>query len=216
MSRSVADAKVMLWGSQIGAVSWVEEQSLGYFQFDPDFIFSGIELSPLKMPLVNIPYSFSALPKEAFKGLPGMLADALPDKYGNRLIDVWLAEDERALESFTPVERLCYVGTRGMGALEFHPVLKRTAGQPSEVDFSRLVTLANQVLDERSNLTGRLTSSDDAAALENILQVGTSAGGARAKAVLAWHPETGEFRSGQLDVGSGLSLIHISEPTRPY
>jgi len=194
----------MLWGSQIGAVSWVEEQSLGYFQFDPDFIFSGIELSPLKMPLVNIPYSFSALPKEAFKGLPGMLADALPDKYGNRLIDVWLAEDERALESFTPVERLCYVGTRGMGALEFHPVLKRTAGQPSEVDFSRLVTLANQVLDERSNLTGRLTSSDDAAALENILQVGTSAGGARAKAVLAWHPETGEFRSGQLDVGSGF------------
>ena len=204
MSQSVSDAKVMLWGSQIGAVTWVEEQSLGYFQFDPEFASSGIELSPLKMPLANIPYSFSALPKEAFKGLPGMLADALPDKYGNRLIDAWLAENERAPESFTPVERLCYVGPRGMGALEFYPVLKRNAGQTSEVDFSRLVALANRVLDERTHLSGKLTTGDNASGLEEILQVGTSAGGARAKAVLAWHPETGEFRSGQLDVDSGF------------
>jgi len=204
VSKSDIDATVMLWGSQIGAVTWVENQSLGYFQFDPEFLFSGIELSPLKMPLENLPYSFPALPREAFKGLPGMLADVLPDKYGNRLIDAWLAEDERAPESFTPVERLCYVGTRGMGALEFHPVVKRTAGQTSEVDFSRLVALANRVLDERSHLSGKLTNSDNAGELENILQVGTSAGGARAKAVLAWHPETGEFRSGQLDVGSGF------------
>ena len=204
MSASISDAKVMLWGSQIGAVSWQEEQSLAYFQFDPDFIHSGIELSPLKMPLANIPYSFPALSREAFKGLPGLLADVLPDKYGNRLIDVWLAENERAPEIFTPVERLCYVGTRGMGALEFHPMVKRTAGQTSEVDFSRLIALANRVLDERFHLSGKLTNSDNAAELENILQVGTSAGGARAKAVLAWHPETGEFRSGQLDVDSAF------------
>ncbi len=204
MSASVPDAKVMLWGSQIGAVSWVEDQSLGYFQFNPDFISSRIELSPLKMPLANTPYSFPALPTEAFKGLPGMLADVLPDKYGNRLIDAWLAEDERAPESFTPVERLCYVGTRGMGALEFYPVIKRSAGQTSEVDFSRLVALANRVLNERTNLSGKLTNSDNTAELENILQVGTSAGGARAKAVLAWHPETGEFHSGQLDVAAGF------------
>lgn len=204
MSQSISDAKVMLWGSQVGAVTWVEEQSLGYFQFDPEFVSSGIELSPLKMPLAKIPYSFSALPREAFKGLPGLLADVLPDKYGNRLIDAWLAEDERAPESFTPVERLCYVGTRGMGALEFNPVVKRDAGQTSEVDFSRLVALANRVLDERSDLSGKLTGSDNANELEDILQVGTSAGGARAKAVLAWHPETGEFRSGQIGVGSGF------------
>ena len=204
MSQSISDAKVMLWGTQVGAVTWVDEQSLGYFQFAPEFLSSGIELSPLTMPLTMAPYAFPALPREAFKGLPGLLADVLPDKYGNRLIDAWLAENERAPESFTPVERLCYVGTRGMGALEFSPVVKRNSSGSSKVDFSRLVSLANRVLDERSLLHGTLATNDNAAELEEILQVGTSAGGARAKAVLAWHPETGEFRSGQLDVSDGF------------
>ena len=204
MSDVVSTAKVQLWGTQIGAVTWVEEESLGYFQFAPEFLASGIELSPLNMPLAEVPYAYPALPRESFKGLPGLLADVLPDKFGNRLIDAWLAEQGRSPESFTPVERLCYVGTRGIGALEFHPVINRSAGRTTEVNLSRLVTLANQVLDERINLSGKLTSQGGADALEEILQVGTSAGGARAKAVLAWHPQTGEFRSGQVDAGEGF------------
>ncbi|MFT5896957.1 MAG: serine/threonine-protein kinase HipA [bacterium] len=204
MSQAVSTAKVMLWGTQVGAVTWVEEQSLGYFQYAFDFLSSGIELSPLIMPLAEAPYSYPALPRDAFKGLPGLLADVLPDKFGNRLIDAWLAEDGRTPNSFTPVERLCYVGKRGMGALEFDPAIKPNANRSTEVDLSRLVNLANQVLDERSNLSGKLTGRGSAEALEDILQVGTSAGGARAKAVLAWHPTTGEFRSGQLDAELGF------------
>ncbi len=204
MSQQVTDAKVMLWGTQVGAVTWVKEQSLGYFQFAPDFIPSGIELSPITMPLAQTTYAFPALPRDAFKGLPGLLADVLPDKYGNRLINAWLAEDGRAPDSFTPLERLCYVGTRGMGALEFDPDIKRKAGRSGEVDFARLVELANRVLDERLNLSGQLTSADNTKEFEDILQVGTSAGGARAKAVLAWNPETDAFRSGQIDAGLGF------------
>lgn len=204
MSETVSTAKVMLWGTQVGAVSWVEEQSLGYFQYASDFLNSGIQLAPLKMPLTETPYVFPALSRESFKGLPGLLADVLPDKFGNRLIDAWLSEDGREPNSFTPVERLCYVGERGMGALEFEPVVKPNANRSLELDLSRLVTLANKVLDERSSLSGRLSSNNSAEALEEILQVGTSAGGARAKAVLAWHPESGEFRTGQLDAELGF------------
>lgn len=203
MSTAVPTAKVMLWGTQVGAVTWVEKESLGYFQYAPEFLSSGIELSPLMMSLRDAPYSYPALSREAFKGLPGMLADVLPDKFGNRLIDAWLAEQGRASNSFTPVERLCYVGNRGMGALEFDPVLKPTYNGSTQLDLSRLVSLANEVLDERSHLSGRLIGSDSSEALEEILQVGTSAGGARAKAVLAWHPSTGEFRSGQIDADLG-------------
>ena len=206
MSDSVTTAKVMLWGTQVGAVSWVEEQSLGYFQFAPDFIPSTIELSPLKMPLSETPYSYPALPFEAFKGLPGLVADVLPDKFGNRLIDAWLAEEGRTPASFSPVERLCYVGTRGMGALEFEPAIDSKSQQSQAVDLSRLVDLANRVLDERAQLSGMLVdgNENESSNLEDILQVGTSAGGARAKAVLAWHPRSGEFRSGQVDAGTGF------------
>ena len=200
----MATARVKLWGTQVGAVTWVEEQSLAYFQYDPDFIPSAIELSPLSMPLSDFPYSYPALPWDAFKGLPGMLADVLPDKFGNRLIDAWLAEQGRLPNSFSPVERLCYVGTRGMGALEFYPIIENRSKRSLQVDLASLVELANQVLNERLHLTGSLANDEGQHALEDILQVGTSAGGARAKAVLAWHPETGEFRSGQIDAGAGF------------
>lgn len=205
MSEADSTAKVMLWGTQIGAVTWVERESLAYFEYAPDFLRSGIELSPLTMPLARQTYRFPALPKEAFKGLPGLLADVLPDKFGNRLIDTWLAEEGRTPGSFNSVERLCYVGTRGMGALEFFPETRGgRRSRSSQLEISRLVALANKVLDERSRLIGTLNDSDSTEDLEDILQVGTSAGGARAKAVLAWHPETGEFRSGQIETGQGF------------
>ncbi|MVO17990.1 type II toxin-antitoxin system HipA family toxin [Rhodobacteraceae bacterium CY05] len=198
----MTDASVVLWGRRIGAVSWDQARSLGVFQYDPEFVGAGIEVAPLKMPVREAPYEFSALGKETFKGLPGMLADALPDKFGNRLIDAWLAETGRSVESFSPVDRLCYIGNRGIGALEFQPTVRKvTKSKKLEVD--QLLSLANRVLNERENLTGQLGGEDDADALEDILSVGTSAGGARAKAVLAWNRKTGEFRSGQVKVSEG-------------
>ena len=198
----MTDASIILWGRRIGAVSWVEARALGIFQYDPAFVGAGIEVAPLKMPVREAPYEFPALPKETFKGLPGMLADALPDKFGNRLIDAWLAETGRSAGRFSPVDRLCYIGNRGIGALEFEPTVRK-ATRSKKLEVAQLVDLANRVLSERENLAGRLGGEDDAEALEDILSVGTSAGGARAKAVLAWNRDTGEFRSGQVQVDEG-------------
>ena len=198
----MTDASIVLWGRRIGAVSWDEARALGIFQYDPAFVGAGIEVAPLKMPVREAPYEFPALPKETFKGLPGMLADALPDKFGNRLIDAWLAETGRSVDRFSPVDRLCYIGNRGIGALEFEPTVRK-ATRSKKLEVAQLVDLANRVLSERENLAGRLGGEDDADALEDILSVGTSAGGARAKAVLAWNRDTGEFRSGQVKVDEG-------------
>ena len=199
----MTDANVILWGRRIGAVSWDEMRSLGVFQYDPAFVSAGIGVAPLKMPAREAPYEFPALNRETFRGLPGMLADALPDRFGNRLIDAWLAETGQGPDTFNPVDRLCYIGRRGIGALEFEPALRKQT-RAKKLIVARLVDLANQVLDERENLFGRLGGENDAEALEDILSVGTSAGGARAKAVLAWNPITGEFRSGQLDADEGF------------
>jgi len=199
----VTDANVLLWGRRIGAVSWDETRSLGVFQYDPAFVGAGIDVAPLKVPVREAPYEFPALNRESFRGLPGMLADALPDRFGNRLIDAWLAETGRSPEDFNPVDRLCYIGRRGIGALEFEPALRKQT-RAKKLEVARLVDLANRVLDERANLFGRLGGENDAEDLEDILSVGTSAGGARAKAVLAWNPQTGEFRSGQLDADEGF------------
>ena len=199
----MTDANVVLWGTRIGAVSWDETRSLGVFQYDPAFVDAPIEVAPLKMPAREAPYEFPALNKETFRCLPGMLADALPDKFGNRLIDAWLAATGKSPEAFNPVDRLCYIGRRGIGALEFEPALRKQT-RAKKLEIARLVDLANRVLDERANLAGVLDGENDTEALEDILSVGTSAGGARAKAVLAWNPTTGEFRSGQLDAEAGF------------
>ena len=199
----MTDANVVLWGRRIGAVSWDEARALGVFQYDPDFVGAGIEVSPLTMPARETPYEFPALNWDTFRGLPGMLADALPDRFGSRLIDVWLAETGKSPESFNSVDRLCYTGRRGIGALEFEPAHRRST-RAKKLEIDRLVELANRALDERAHLAGRLGGEKDAEALEDILSVGTSAGGARAKAVLAWNPKTGEFRSGQLEADEGF------------
>ncbi|MFT6397392.1 MAG: serine/threonine-protein kinase HipA [Bradymonadia bacterium] len=155
----MTSARVNLWGTTVGAVMWVPDRELGVFQFQPDFLTSGIQLSPLMMPLAEFPYEFPALPRNTFKGLPGLLADSLPDKYGNAVIDAWLAEQGRTAASFHSVERLCYLGSRGMGALEFEP---QTIGPPSRagvVEVDALVALANRVLDERSEVGGAFRGS---------------------------------------------------------
>ena len=199
----MTDASINLWGRRIGAVSWDNARAVGVFQYDPAFVSAGIELSPVVMPVREAPYAFPAIGRDAFKGLPGLLADALPDSFGNVLIDVWLAETGRNAESFNPVDRLCYIGTRGIGALEFEPA-DRGRDPPRAIEIAQLVEFANRVLDERVRLAGRLSGGNDWPALEDILSVGTSAGGARAKAVLAWNPRTGELRSGQVDTAAGF------------
>ena len=184
-------------------MSWDAARGLAVFQYDPRFSSAGIEVSPIVMPVREAAYTFPELGVEAFKGLPGLLADALPDRYGNALIDVWLAETGRAAEDFNPVDRLCYIGRRGVGALEFEPGLRRQ-DRMRRIEIAQLVELANRALEQRGRLAGRLGGRDDSGALEDILSVGTSAGGARAKAVLAWNRETREFRSGQLEHGDGF------------
>jgi serine/threonine-protein kinase HipA len=198
-------ARVLLWSRDIGAVTWLPDRGLGVFQYTPEFAGSGIEVAPTMMPLTDTPYEFPSLSRETFRGLPGLLADSLPDKFGNTLINAWLSARGREPGSFTPVERLCYTGTRGMGALEFRPLMNEATGGPRKVEIDALVALANRVLDDRIALEGKLAGEDDSRAIEDILRVGTSAGGARAKAVLAWNPDTGEFRSGQAPARDGFS-----------
>jgi len=201
----VTNATVRLWGRDIGAVSWLHDRGHAVFQYMPDFARSGIQLAPFLMPASTEPFEFPALPKDAFKGLPGLLADSLPDKFGNALIDAWLVTQGRPAETFNPVERLCYIGTRAMGALEFQPSLSTGLARSRKVEVDALAHLANDVLNRRQQLAGVLMGEDDRHHLEDILRVGTSAGGARAKAVLSWNPQTGEFHSGQVQPGEGFS-----------
>jgi serine/threonine-protein kinase HipA len=192
-------AEVRLWGSQIGAVSMPERSRAAVFQYDPGFLASGIEVAPLTMPLRANPYTFPALNPESFHGLPGLLADSLPDRYGHALIDAWLAGQGRAPESFDSVERLCYIGRRGMGALEFTPSVGPAPAPGHDLHVAELVGLASEVLSRRQELVASLAEGHQEQAMRDILSVGTSAGGARAKAVIAWNPLTEIVRSGQLD-----------------
>ena len=198
-------ARVQLWGKSIGAVSWDESAGLARFEYDPGFVRSGIEIAPLTMPLAKQIYSFPALPQETFHGLPGLLADSLPDDFGNALINVWLAKQGRSPETFNPVERLCYTGIRGMGALEYLPSQGLFTGKSAAVDVKALVELASKILTKRNSLQGSFDPELREDSLRDILCVGTSAGGARAKAIIAWNQQTDEVRSGQVKAGKGFS-----------
>lgn len=197
-------AEVLLWGSRIGAVTLPDGERIASFEYDPSFARSGIQLSPISVPLGGQLYRFPALPFDSFHGLPGLLADSLPDKYGNALIDAWLAIQGRTPGDFNAVERLCYTGTRGMGALEFLPAQGPHSVRAEKVRINDLVRLASEVLIHRSELKVAFEGSDKQKALREILRVGTSAGGARAKAIIAWNPDTNEVRSGQVKAPDGF------------
>lgn len=197
-------ARIRLWGREIGAVSWDITKQYAFFEYTEKFRKSGIEVAPIVMPLSDTIYSFQGLSRDTFHGLPGLLADSLPDKYGNALIDAWLASQGRILTSFTPVERLCYIGQRGMGALEFAPVIGLRSSKSKTLDLAALVELASKVLTQREAFVASL-SGPEAETMQDILRVGTSAGGARAKALIAWNPTTNEVRSGQVTAGPGFT-----------
>ena len=191
-------AAVNLWGRTIGAVSQDEGRDYADFQYTPEFAASRYEVSPIVMPLATRVYSFPELSREAFHGLPGLLADSLPDRFGNALIDAWLASEGRTPASFGAVERLCYVGARGMGALEFEPATGPGFDEGDRIEVDALVRLASDILTARRDMRGSFADGRKRDALGDILRVGTSAGGARAKAVIAWNPATNEVRSGQV------------------
>lgn len=197
-------AEVRLWGRSIGAVSLADDSSSAAFQYEPAFVDSGIQIAPLTMPLSRRVYAFPALPRNTFHGLPGLLADSLPDRFGNALINAWLATQGRTPASFNAVERLCYTGARGMGALEFAPALGPAPQSTGKIEIDALVQLASDVLGERGSLKASFKSVARQSALQGILRVGTSAGGARAKAVITWNPQTNEVRSGQVEAGAGF------------
>ena len=200
-----SNAKVMLWGKVIGFVSWEYERSVASFQYNPDFVDqSGMQLSPRHMPLGHTPYVFPLLDRDTYMGLPGLLADSLPDTFGNALISVWLDQTGRTENDFTPVDRLCYVGHRGKGALEYEPALSDDDTRSRKVEVKQLLELANVALQRQKQLSGRMAPSNGSADLNAILRVGGSAGGARAKALLAWNPQTNEFRSGEIEAEPGF------------
>jgi len=193
--------EVRLWGRCIGKVS-SEGGGVARFMYDPDFLGAQIEPSPIMMPVRRESYSFPDLAESSFHGLPGLLADSVPDKFGNALIDGWLARQGRLPGSLSAVERLSYTGTRGMGALEYHPVLGDESAESERLQVDGLVDLASQVLASRRQGYGNI--ADIKSDLGSILKIGTSAGGARAKVLVAWNEETGELRSGQVEAPDGF------------
>lgn len=199
-----SQATVRLWGTDIGYVSLNEGQQVVDFEYDRRFMKSGIEVAPICMPIDSRIYRFPELSIKSFQGLPGLLADSLPDKFGNAIINTWLATTGREPESFNAVERLCYIGTRGMGALEFKPAKPRGRAISSKIHVSQLVDLASEILTHRSSLSTVFADRKDDQAVREILSVGTSAGGARAKALIAWNPKTNEVRSGQVAAALGF------------
>ncbi|MFN5361624.1 MAG: type II toxin-antitoxin system HipA family toxin [Bacteroidota bacterium] len=204
-------AFVHIWGTMVGAVAWDDSAGLATFEYDSGFKNKNWDLSPLKMPLQatkNI-FNFPELkpefnsPIDTFKGLPGLLADVLPDKYGNQLINRWLAQNGRVPNSMNPVEMLCFIGTRGMGALEFEPAALKESKRTFSIEIDSLVDIAQKMLSNKSSFTTNLKKEDEQAIIE-ILKVGTSAGGARPKAVIAYNERTGEVRSGQTNAPKGF------------
>lgn len=204
-------AEVKIWGKFVGAVAWDTDNGLATFEYEPKFKSLNWDLAPLKMPIHENRnrFSFPELQKDkksaydTFKGLPGILADALPDTYGNQMINLWLAQQGRPQDSMNPVEMLCFIGTRGMGALEFEPAVLKENKRTFSIEMDSLVTTAQKMLDQREAFITNLHKDEEQAVLE-VLKIGTSAGGARPKALIAWNEKTGEVKSGQTKAPKGF------------
>jgi len=204
-------AEVHIWGKLVGAIAWDPTRGYATFEYAHRFKQLNWELAPLKMPVSNAKnlYAFPELREkdqveyDTFKGLPGLIADALPDKYGNQLMNIWLAQQGRAQDSMNPIEMLCFMGRRGMGALEFLPTAMKENKRTFSIEMDGLVHIAQRMLSQREDFVTNL-QKDEEKALLDILKIGTSAGGARPKAVIAFNPKTGEVKSGQTSVPKGF------------
>jgi serine/threonine-protein kinase HipA len=190
-------ATVKLWGTPVGVFHLNENKGCVSFEYEKDFLSHGINVSPIMMPLSNRVYEFPELAKSSFKGLPGLMADSLPDNFGNAVINQWLASEGRSPSSFNVVERLCYTGKRGMGALEYEPAINKSTDINEQISLQRMSAFASAILEEKMDV---VLSAESDVAYAQLLQLGTSAGGARAKAVIAYNEKSGEIRSGQVDL----------------
>lgn len=193
-------AKVLLWGTVVGYLSNDDENNV-YFSYDESFVKRGVEISPIMMPLRTVAYSFSNLISDTFRGLPGLFADSLPDRFGRKVINEYLISIGRDKNSLSPIEELLYIGCRGMGALEYQPVLDGTLNEPNEIRVRDIADAAKEVLKRRSNSALK----PELGKLRDLIKVGSSAGGAKAKAIVAYNEKTGVYRSGQMDAGPGFS-----------
>ncbi len=193
-------AEVYLWGTRIGIIHQDITKKYASFEYDKNFLKSGIEVSPLRMPLAGNIYEFPALVGEPFYGMPGLVADSLPDRFGNAVVEQWLMSLGKSLSDFTAIDRLCYTGKRGMGALEYVPASTDIKDIDDNINVKEMVRFASEVLTNREVIS---LKSDNNLTYAQLVQVGSSAGGARAKAVIAWNEKTGEVRSGQTQLGPG-------------
>ncbi len=202
----ITTAFINIWGNLVGAIAWNTASATASFEFDTSFKLKGWDISPIKMPKANQNsiFSFPELRNiNTFKGLPGLLADVLPDKYGNAIINAWLQKNNRPSNSLNPVEILCFIGNRGMGALEFIPNYPKPDDKDFDLEINSLVQIAEKILQDRQDFKSELTIEDEKK-LVDMLKIGTSAGGARAKAVIAFNPKTKQVRSGQADIPEGF------------
>lgn len=201
----IQTAYVNIWNRRVGAVAWDEENGTASFEYEPEFVQTGLELSPIMMPAeASRNYRFvDHRNTTTFKGLPGLLADVLPDKYGNTLINQWLVKNNRPANSINPVETLCFIGQRAMGALEFEPAMPKVKGQSIRLEMNELIDITSKILSGRQEFLTNLQPEQEKA-LQAILKIGTSAGGARAKALIAFNKETQEIGSGQASVLRGF------------
>ena len=190
-------AEVYLWGTRVGIIHQDLEKTYASFEYDSDFLKSGIEISPIMMPLSNIVYEFPSLSGEPFFGMPGLVVDSLPDTFGNKVIEQWLASQGKSIRDFTAIDRLCYTGKRGMGALEYVPASSELSDINENINVSEMVKFASNVLNKRESIT---LNAQEALTYSQLVQVGSSAGGARAKALIAWNAKTNEIKSGQLNL----------------
>jgi len=202
-------AKVKIWGLDVGAVAWNEDRNLATLEFDSKFVNQQIDLAPIIMPLAELQkgnrvYSFPSLNEATFRRLPGLLADSLPDSFGNELIDLWLAHTGRSPNDFSPIERLCYIGSKGMGALEYEPAIGSKVSSSNEIQLSELVEIAKEVLSRKEALKTTFTA-DKEEALRQIIQVGTSAGGLRPKAIIAISADEKKIISGHTNTPKGYN-----------
>lgn len=204
----ITTAFINIWNQRVGAIAWDSDTGLGSFEYEPSFLKTNWNIAPIKMPIEGAEkriFSFSELRDiKTFKGLPGLLADVLPDKYGNALINTWLAHQGRASDSLNPVEILCFIGGRGMGALEIEPANPKTSNTATKIEIGNLIDIAEAILSGKKDFRTKLKPNEEKALLD-ILKIGSSAGGARAKAVIAYNPKTHQVRSGQADAPKGFT-----------
>ncbi len=191
-------AEVYLWGTRIGIIHQEPDASYSTFEYDSSFVKSKIELSPVRMPLSGAVYSFPELADTSFYGMPGLVADSLPDRFGNLVIEQWLNRQNRSLSDFNAIDRLCYTGKRGMGALEYVPANFNLEDIDETINVSEMVKFASDILNDRTKV--KLNAREELT-YSQLVQAGSSPGGARAKALIAWNEKTGEIRSGQLNLG---------------